>query len=122
MKYSKTHEWTKDMTIGITDWAQGELGEIVFIDTPKVGDLVKANDVLCVVETTKAATDIYVPYSGKITEINPILKDDPGLLNRDPEGHGWIAKVEPQDADLYEKELKSLLDASGYAELTHSQR
>lgn len=120
MRYSKTHEWTQDKTIGITTWAQNELGEIVFIDIPQEGDSVKAGDVLCVVETTKAATDIYAPYSGRITKVNPALKDDPGLLNRDPENSGWIAQVEPEDAALYEKELKSLLDASGYTELTQT--
>jgi len=116
--FSQTHEWALGPVVGITDWAQKELGEIVYIDLPEVGSEVQAGDVLCVVETTKAATDIYAPFSGKIESVNEQLHEKPYLLNQDPENSGWIARVAFEKAGEYEKELKALIDEPAYRELT----
>lgn len=115
--FSKTHEWASDSVVGITEWAQKELGEIVYVDLPQIGSKVKAGDVLCVVETTKAATDIYAPFSGEIKSVNTELNDKPYLLNQDPENLGWIAKVAFEEAEQYEKEVAGLLSETAYQKL-----
>lgn len=96
-KYTKDHEWVKmdgDVAIvGITAFAQSELGDLVFVDLPAVGKAVTAHGTLCVVESTKAASDVYSPLAGTVVEVNQALADDPGLINRTPYTEGWIVKL-----------------------------
>jgi glycine cleavage system H protein len=116
LAYTTEHEWVsvdgKIATVGITDWAQGELGDIVFVELPNVGDKTDAGDSFGTIEAVKAVSDLYAPVSGKITEVNAALDDDPMAINRDAYGDGWIIKIEMSDPD----EVDSLLDAEGYAE------
>ena len=104
-KYTKEHEWVEingDIaTVGITNHAQESLGDIVFIDLPTVGKEVKSNDEICVIESVKAASDIYAPIDGKITEINNNLSDDASIVNQDPEKEGWIFKMKISDQNQY---------------------
>jgi glycine cleavage system H protein len=102
LKYALTHEWLRaDGTVGITDHAQHELTDIVYVELPKVGAEVAAGDQICVVESVKAASDIYSPAGGKVVAVNDALTADPALLNTDPYGAGWIFKLqlEPGEAD-----------------------
>jgi len=111
--YSKEHEWVKveggKAYVGITDYAQESLGEIVFVELPEIGSQVDAGDVLGVVESVKAASDIYSPISGTVIEANEALADDPALLNEDPY-ENWIAVLEITDDSM----LDELMDASAY--------
>jgi len=111
--YSKEHEWVKveggKAYVGITDYAQESLGEIVFVELPEIGSQVDAGDVLGVVESVKAASDIYSPISGTVIEANEALADDPALLNEDPYKN-WIAVLEITDDSM----LDELMDASAY--------
>ena len=107
LKYTKDHEWVRidgDIaTIGITDFAQGELGDIVFVDVDSVDDELSAGDVFGSVEAVKTVSDLFLPVSGKVTEFNSELEDQPELLNTDPYGKGWIIKVAiGEGADLSE--------------------
>ncbi len=114
LHYTKDHEWVKiegnKATIGITDHAQHELTDIVFVELPKVGTILKAHDKLGVVESVKSASEIYAPMSGKIVEVNSSLLDSPEIVNKDPYGKGWIAKIEFTDPG----EEKNLLNAPSY--------
>ncbi len=117
IKYSKTHEWVKldgDVaTIGITDYAQKELGDVVYVELPKVGtDLVMGKE-FGVVESVKAASDLYAPVSGKVIETNPALSKNPELVNKDPFGQAWMMKVKCSNL----AELDSLMDEKKYKEL-----
>ncbi|MDB5416031.1 MAG: gcvH [Rubritepida sp.] len=113
LKYSKDHEWVRlegDVaTIGITDHAQNALGDVVFVDLPEPGRVVTAGEAIAVVESVKAASDVYAPISGRITEVNSALVDDPALINTEPTGSGWFFKIEP-DGPLPE----DLMDADAY--------
>ncbi len=114
LKYTKDHEWVKIenniATIGITDFAQGELGDIVFVDVDTVDDELSAGEVFGSVEAVKTVSDLYLPVSGKVLELNAALEDEPELINTDPYGKGWIVKVEiSEDTDLSE-----LLSAEEY--------
>jgi glycine cleavage system H protein len=104
-KYTKEHEWVEvdgDMaTVGITNHAQESLGDIVFIDLPTVGKQVKSNEELCVIESVKAASDIYAPIDGEVIEINNNLNDDASIVNQDPEKEGWIFKMKISDLNQY---------------------
>ena len=116
LKYTKDHEWVKMegnvVTIGITDFAQSELGDIVFVDVDTVDDDLQSGDVFGSVEAVKTVSDLFLPLSGKIIEFNADLEDSPELLNSDPYGKGWIIKIEMEDgADLTE-----LLSAEEYQE------
>jgi glycine cleavage system H protein len=118
LKYAKSHEWAKDsgdgtITVGITDHAQEQLGDLVFVDLPEEGDSVQAGDDCAVVESVKAASDIYSPASGEIVAVNAALAESPELVNESPYGDGWLFKVKMSDAS----ELDSLLSADGYAEV-----
>lgn len=97
LKYTKEHQWVEingdTATIGITDYAQSELGEVVFIELPSVGTQISKDSVLCVAESTKAASDVYVPISGEIIEVNEELEDNPSLVNKEPYKAGWIVKI-----------------------------
>ena len=115
LKYSKEHEWVKlegtRATVGITDFAQSQLGDVVFVEVPELDKKVKAGDGLAVVESVKAVSDIYAPLAGRVVEINENLGDAPEAVNQDPYGEGWIAVLEIAD----ETELEGLLDADAYA-------
>jgi len=122
LKYSKEHEWVlvegNVATIGITDYAQEQLGDIVFVELPAVGDKVSKEDAFGVVESVKAVSDIYAPVSGKVVEVNDDLPDNPEMLNEDPYGDGWIIKVEMNDPE----ELQDLLNATEYEEYVAEEK
>mgnify|MGYP000188555010 CR=1 FL=1 len=115
LRYSKEHEWVRvedsHATIGITSFAADELGDIVFVELPEVGSSITQFGTFGVVESVKAVSDLYAPISGTVAEVNEALRDAPELLNSDPFGEGWIARVELSDA----AELESLMDADAYA-------
>lgn len=117
LKFTKDHEWVKVegsiVTIGITDYAQAQLGDVVFVELPEAGDEVAAGGGLSVVESVKAVSDIYAPVSGRIVESNEMLADAPETVNQDPYGQGWIAKLELSDSS----ELSELLDSEAYEKL-----
>ena len=122
LKYVASHEWIRDegdgsVTIGITDHAQDLLGDVVFVELPDVGAEFSAGEDTGVVESVKAASDVYAPLSGKIVAVNEDLEDSPELVNSDPYGDGWFFRVELTD----DSELKELLDSDGYAELCESE-
>jgi glycine cleavage system H protein len=114
LKYAETHEWVRvegdTGTVGITDHAQAELTDIVYVELPSVGNSVAPKQAIAVVESVKAASDIYSPVSGEITETNPALEGNPGLVNTDPYGAGWLFKVKVSDP----KDLDALKDAAAY--------
>lgn len=114
LKYTKDHEWIKvegdTATIGITDYAQGELGDIVFVDVDTVDEDLNEGDVFGSVEAVKTVSDLYLPVSGTVLEINPDLEDQPELLNTDPYGKGWIIKLKISDA----ADMSTLLSAEEY--------
>ncbi len=118
LKYTETHEWVlKDhskniATVGITDYAQEQLGELVFVDLPEVGLRVAAGDDVCVLESVKAAADVFSPLSGTIVAINEDLDESPGLVNTDPYQDGWLYKIELKDIVEYDE----LLDKASYQE------
>jgi glycine cleavage system H protein len=117
LKYTKEHEWLKidgnTAVIGITDYAQSELGDIVFVELPSVGTDVKAMEPFGTIEAVKAVSDLFSPVSGKVAEINPALEDDPMVINRDPYGEGWMIKVEISNP----AELDGLLSGDVYGKL-----
>ena len=117
LKYTKEHEWVKVdgsvVVVGITDYAQGELGDIVFVELPSVGTEVKAMEPFGTIEAVKAVSDLFSPVSGKVAETNPALEDDPMVINRDPYGEGWMIKVEVRDP----AELDGLLNGEAYEKL-----
>ena len=114
LKYTETHEWLKikDKTaiIGITDHAQSELTDIVFVELPQIGQEIKIGDELCVVESVKSVSEIYTPLSGKIVDINKTLEDEPELINSSPYDKGWLVEIEIKDPS----EIKKLLDSNSY--------
>ena len=115
IKYSKEHEWinvadTNAAIVGITVHAQDALGDVVFVDLPAVGSTFKAGDVAGVVESVKAAADVYMPVTGEIIEVNEALRDDPALANSDPLGTGWFFKVKMSDVS----ELEGLMEETAY--------
>jgi len=114
LRYAASHEWIRlegDIgTVGISDHAQEELTDVVFVELPPVGKVVDAADPTAVVESVKAASDIYAPVSGEIVEVNPEVEADPSLVNTDPYGKGWIFKLKVKDPDHFSK----LMDAAAY--------
>jgi glycine cleavage system H protein len=114
LKYAKSHEWVRvagDVaTVGITDHAQHELTDLVFVELPEVGDKIKAGDACAVVESVKTANDIYSPVSGEVTEVNPLVVADPALVNTDPYTAGWFYKIKLSNP----AELNALLSAEQY--------
>ena len=106
-KYTEEHEWVQlsgeIATVGITNHAQESLGDIVFVDLPTLGKEVKAKEELCVIESVKAASDIYTPLDGEIIEINETLKDNAAIVNQDPENNGWIFKLKINDNSSFDK-------------------
>jgi len=114
LRYTREHEWLLlddgIVTFGITDFAQGELGDIVFIELPSLGDVMSTNDAVGTIEAVKTVADIFAPIGGEVVEVNERLADDPDLVNRDPYGEGWMVKLRVEN----EEELGDLLDASEY--------
>jgi len=113
-KFAKTHEWVKVdgnlAIVGISNHAQEKLGDVVYVDLPQVGKVVKKAEAFMSVESVKAASDIYAPVSGKIVEVNEKLSNQPELINKDAEGEGWLVKIEMSDPN----ELSDLLDEESY--------
>ncbi|MFP4146716.1 MAG: glycine cleavage system protein GcvH [Halorhodospira sp.] len=122
LKYTRNHEWVRveadgSVTVGITDHAQESLGDLVFVEPPEVGTQVQAEEACAVVESVKAASDVYAPISGEVTQGNDDLADHPEAVNNDPYGDGWIFRVQPADTG----ELDGLLDASAYQQLVEEE-
>jgi glycine cleavage system H protein len=122
LRYSKEHEWVaieeEVATIGITDYAQEQLGEIVYVELPAVGDKISKDDAFGVVESVKAVSDIYAPVSGTVVEVNQELPESPEMINEDPYGDGWLVKVKVSDTS----ELEDLLDHDEYEELVAAEK
>lgn len=120
-RYSKDHEWVRlegsTATVGITDHAQNALGDVVFVELPEVGRVVETGEACAVVESVKAASDVYAPLAGKITEVNSGLADNPGLINSEPTGGGWFFRIEVADA----AEFAALLDEAAYQRVVESE-
>ena len=120
LKYTKSHEWVRSeedgsVTIGISDHAQELLGDLVFVELPEVGTEMSAEDAACVVESVKAASDVYMPISGEVIGVNESLADAPETINDSPYDDGWLIKVKPSNPD----ELDDLMDSDSYeAEIT----
>ncbi|HEY7872452.1 MAG TPA: glycine cleavage system protein GcvH [Rudaea sp.] len=123
LKFMKSHEWARvedngTVTIGISDHAQGLLGDLVYVELPSVGDDVTAGNACAVVESVKAASDVYAPVSGKVVSVNSALADKPETINEDAFGEGWIFVVKPSNLT---EETEELLDPDAYAELIDSE-
>lgn len=115
LSYTETHEWigedeTGTFKIGISDFAQEALGDVVYVELPEEGMNFDAEEEVCVIESVKAASDIYCPIAGTIVEVNSAIDEEPGLVNEDPYGDGWIFKIAPVDVS----DLETLMDASEY--------
>ena len=117
LKYTKDHEWARQqgntVVVGVTAHAQEALGDVVYVELPKVGSTITAGKQFGVIESTKAVSELYAPISGKVVKVNDALTDNPQTVNADPYGAGWIVEVEPSDS----KQLTGLLDAQAYADL-----
>lgn len=116
LKYTKSHEWVRresdgSVTVGITEHAQDLLGDMVFVELPEVGRQLAAAEDCAVVESVKAASDVYAPITGEVTAANSALEDSPEIVNQHPYGDGWLFRLKPAD----EAEIDALLDAAGYA-------
>ena len=118
LKYTKDHEWIKvdgdEAYVGITDYAQNELGDVVFVEIETEGESLDKEEVFGTVEAVKTVSDIFMPISGEVMEVNSKLEDSPEIVNKDPYGEGWLIKVKISD----KSELDDLLEASKYKELT----
>jgi glycine cleavage system H protein len=114
LRYTKDHEWARAegarVRVGITDFAQDSLGDVVYVDVPDVGAAVQADQPFAEVESTKSVSDVFSPLSGTIVERNPLLDDRPELVNEAPYGDGWLVVIDPADPGA----LEGLLDAAGY--------
>lgn len=117
LKYTNEHEWIRldgeIAYVGITDYAQDQLGDIVFVDVPSEGETLAAGEVFGTIEVVKTISDLFLPVSGEIIEVNAALEENPELVNSDPYGEGWLVKVKPADLS----EFDALLDATAYREL-----
>lgn len=118
VRYLKSHEWARkdgdSVVVGISDYAQDSLGDVVFVELPEAGATVKKGDSFAVVESVKAASDIYVPVSGEVVAVNEDLGDNPALINEDPFGDGWLARIKMSDAGEYD----SMMSAADYESYT----
>lgn len=122
LRYTKNHEWIRAMEdghleVGISDHAQEMLGDMVYVELPEVGATVTTGDDCAVVESVKAASDVYAPISGEIVEVNTLLSDAPETVNGDPYGEGWLFRLQPTDQD----EVDELLNAEGYSEVVEAE-
>ena len=122
LKYSKEHEWVlvedQIVTVGITEYAQEELGDVVYVELPEVGEKMVKDDPFGAVESVKAVSDLYAPISGAVLEVNDSLPDSPEMINEDPYGDGWMIKVEMSG----EEDLSDLMSAEEYAEYVNQQK
>lgn len=120
LKYTKEHEWVRiegDIAyVGITDYAQEQLGDIVFVDIPTVGETLDAEEIFGTIEVVKTVSDLFLPIGGEVLEQNEALEDNPELVNTDPYGEGWLIKVKPNNAE----DMNDLLDAEGYKEVINA--
>jgi glycine cleavage system H protein len=120
-RYAKTHEWARqendEIVIGITDYAQSTLSDIVYVELPEVGDEIIQGEQFGVVESVKAAADIYAPMSGEVIAVNDALMDEPELVNGDAFGEGWMVRIVPSDLSEWE----NLLDADGYEKVIEEE-
>lgn len=118
VRYQESHEWARlegdVITVGISDYAQDELGDVVFVELPEIGASMKKGDAFGVVESVKAASDLYMPAAGEVVEVNEALKDTPEKVNEDPFGDGWIIKVKVSDSGS----IDSLMDSGAYKSFT----
>lgn len=122
LKYSRSHEWARhnddgSITVGISDSAQDQLGDMVYVELPEVGQSVIAEEACAVVESVKAASDVYAPVTGEVVEVNGALGDAPEIVNQDAYGAGWLFRVKPSDAG----ELDALMDGDAYADFLEDQ-
>lgn len=119
-RFTKDHEWVEReggiVTVGITQYAQESLGDIVFVELPEVGREMAVGDAVAVVESVKAASDIYAPIAGRVTEVNGAVVDDPAMLNRDPQGEAWLFRMEPASIG----DVDALMDEIAYTALVES--
>ncbi len=117
LRYTKDHEWIRlegdTATVGITDFAQRELGDIVYVEVETIGKQLEAGAVFGTVEAVKTVSDLYLPVSGTITELNPVLANAPELINNDPYGDGWMVKMKISNVE----DIKTLIDAKGYEQI-----
>ena len=122
LRYSKEHEWVliegRIAIVGITDYAQKELGDIVYVELPEIGEKMVKDDPFAAVESVKAVSDVYAPVSGAVVEVNDALPETPETINEDPYGDGWMIKVEISDMD----DLKDLMTAEEYAEYVDKEK
>ncbi|MDI3317458.1 MAG: glycine cleavage system protein GcvH [Bacillota bacterium] len=122
LRYSREHEWVRleeggKARIGVTDYAQSQLGDVVYVELPEVGRHLKAGESLGVVESVKSVSDVYSPLSGTVLEVNGALSDSPEKVNQEPYGEGWMVRLEPDDPS----EAEALLDADGYRALVEAE-
>ena len=121
VKYLKTHEWAaqseEGIVVGISDYAQNTLSDIVYVELPEVGDEIDKGDQICVVESVKAAGDVYAPVSGKIVAVNDVLEDEPEIVNSSPFGNGWLVRIKPSDP----KEWDTLMTAEEYKKVVEEE-
>ncbi|MBI2026227.1 MAG: glycine cleavage system protein GcvH [Deltaproteobacteria bacterium] len=121
--YTEQHEWAlvenNVVTVGVTDFAQNQLGDVVYLDLPTEGDVLNQEDTFGVIESVKAVSDLYSPVSGKVIEVNTAAVDSPEIVNDDPYGEGWLVKIKVDPSR--QKELEGLLDAHSYEELVSSR-
>jgi glycine cleavage system H protein len=121
LRYTREHEWARkkgsNFVIGITDFAQDQLGDVVFVELPEIGDPVKKGESFGVVESTKAVSELFAPISGKVVEVNDPLADAPETINEDPYEEGWMIVIEPTDAS----ELEGLMDVKAYKAFVEEQ-
>lgn len=117
VKYTNEHEWIRlegeEAYVGITDYAQTQLGDIVFVDVPTEGETLEKGETFGSIEVVKTVSDLFLPVGGEILEVNPVLEENPELVNKDPYGEGWIIRIKPTDVS----EAEELLDAEAYKKL-----
>ena len=122
LRYAKSHEWVRieedgSLVVGISDHAQDQLGDVVYVELPEIGQVLSVGDEAGVVESVKAASDVYSPVSGEVIEINPLLEDDPEMINTQPYEDGWFYKLQPSDS----VELDDLMNSDSYCEFINSE-
>ena len=122
LRYAKSHEWVRieedgSLVVGISDHAQDQLGDVVYVELPEIGQVLSVGDEAGVVESVKAASDVYSPVSGEVIEINPLLEDDPEMINTQPYEDGWFYKLQPSDSI----ELDDLMNSDSYCEFINSE-
>ena len=122
LRYAKSHEWVRveedgSLVVGISDHAQDQLGDVVYVELPDTGQILSVGDEAGVVESVKAASDVYTPVSGEVIEINPLLEDDPEIINTQPYEDGWFYKLQPSDID----ELDDLMTSDDYFQFINAE-